>query len=377
MNNKAFLYLAALATLFCACRRQAADHPAASPAEEQHGAEEIVIEEERQAVLGIETDTLSPAPFHEIIHTSGQLLSATGDEETVVAKSAGIVCLANLSEGSPIGRGDRIATLASKDLETGDRLLKARSEYETARREYERDKELLKDNIVSQSHYDRNKMLYEQAKSTYEAFLRNGASENGFVVASPLSGFVKSLNVSQGAYVEMGQPIATVSRNRRLRLRADVSEKYFDKLSQIRDAAFKTGYRDETFRLQELNGRLIGYGQASDGDFYIPVTFELDNRKNLIPGSYVEIFLKTTATADGLSVPLGAVVEDQGLHYVYVQHEPDAFLRKEVRIGASDGTRVQLLEGVHAGDAVVVKGAVQVKLASVSGIPEGHGHHHE
>lgn len=374
--HKLIIFLTASAVFVCGCHRHA--HESAAPAEEHddHG-DEIVIPQERQIAFGLEIDTVALAPFHEIIHTSGQLLSATGDEAAVVAKSAGIIRLEKLSEGSAVGQGARIATISSKELESGDRLVTVRTEYETARQEFERDTELLKDNIVSRSHYEQSKMAYEQAKSAYEALLKNGSGEDGVVIVSPFSGFVKSLHVAQGTYVEIGQTLATVSQNRKLLLKADVSEKYFGKLALIRDAHFKTAYSDETFRLQDLNGRLIGYGQASDGDFYLPVTFELDNRKNLIPGSYAEIFLKTTNAEDCLSVPVESIVEDQGVHYVFTQHEPDAFMKKIVRIGGSDGTRVQILEGLEAGDAVVVKGAVLVKLASVSNIPAGHGHNHE
>lgn len=337
---------------------------------------EIVVSLERQKTFGITTETVTAEDFAEVIHTSGQILSAMGDEMTVVAKTSGIISFGRLTEGSAVGKGGQIATISSKELGGGDQLAKAKAAFEAARKEYERDLQLSKDNIVSESHLDQSKLVYEQAKAEYDA-LASGTSKDGNVsVTSPLGGFIKKLNVNQGDYVETGTPIAVVSQNRRLRLRADVSEKYYGLISGIKDANFSTSYSDETYNMKALNGRLVGYGKASDGDYYIPVTFEFDNKGDLIAGSYVNVYLKSSSSSRAISVPVGAVVEDQGVYYVFVQNDETGFLKREVKLGQSDGQRVLIKSGLNEGDVVVATGAIQVKLASVTAVPAGHTHSH-
>ena len=338
----------------------------------------IEISLERQEKLGIVTDTVSVGDFHEVIRTSGRILSATGDEMTVVATSDGTVILPGLSEGSAVGKGGRIATISSRNLASGDRIAKARATYETAKKEYERDLQLYQDNIVSESHLDRSKLEFEHAKAEYDALTSGGVTAGGVSVTSPISGFIKNLYVGSGDYVQTGTPIATVSQNRRLRLKADVSEKHFGRIGEIRDAVFKTSYDNETYTLGELGGRLVSYGRASDGEFYIPVTFEFDNKGGLVPGSFVEVFLKTARTSKGIYVPLEAIVEDQGINYAFVRDEDDedAFIKREVRLGQSDGKDVLVLSGLEEGESVVVRGAVYVKLAGVTSVPAGHTHNH-
>lgn len=337
---------------------------------------EIVVSLERQKTFGITTETVTAEDFAEVIHTSGQILSAMGDEMTVVAKTSGIISFGRLTEGSAVGKGGQIATISSKELGGGDQLAKAKAAFEAARKEYERDLQLSKDNIVSESHLDQSKLAYEQAKAEYDA-LASGTSKDGNVsVTSPLGGFIKKLNVNQGDYVETGTPIAVVSQNRRLRLRADVSEKYYGLVSGIKDANFSTSYSDETYNMKALNGRLVGYGKASDGDYYIPVTFEFDNKGDLIAGSYVNVYLKSSSSSRAISVPVGAVVEDQGVYYVFVQNDETGFLKREVKLGQSDGQRVLIKSGLNEGDVVVATGAIQVKLASVTAVPAGHTHSH-
>lgn len=337
---------------------------------------EIVVSLERQKTFGITTETVTAGDFAEVIHTSGQILSAMGDEMTVVAKTSGIISFGRLTEGSAVGKGGQIATISSKELGGGDQLAKAKAAFEAARKEYERDLQLSKDNIVSESHLDQSRLAYEQAKAEYDA-LASGTTKDGNVsVTSPLGGFIKKLSVSQGDYVETGTPIAVVSQNRRLRLRADVSEKYYGLVSGIKDANFSTSYSDETYNMKALNGRLVGYGKASDGDYYIPVTFEFDNKGDLIAGSYVNVYLKSSSSSRAISVPVGAVVEDQGVYYVFVQNDETGFLKREVKLGQSDGQRVLIKSGLNEGDVVVATGAIQVKLASVTAVPAGHTHSH-
>ena len=51
------------------------------------------------------------------------------------------------------------------------------------------------------------------------------------------------------------------------------------------------------------------------------------------------------------------------------------FRRQEVKLGATDGTRTEIVSGLKAGDRVVTRGATQVRLAAnASVIPEGHSH---
>lgn len=343
-----------------------------------HGDGVIEISPERQKVLGISTDEVRTGDFAEVIRTSGQIISATGDEMTVVAKTEGIVSLGSLSEGSAVGVGSRIASISSRNLGTGDKLAKAKATFETAKKEYERDLQLREDNIVSESHLDKSRLEYEYAKAEYDALSAGGSSGGGVTVTSPLAGFIKSLNVKSGDYVETGTPIATVSRNRRLRLRADVPERYYGMIAGIRSANFKASYSDRIYSLDELGGKMVSYGRTSEGDFYIPVTFEFDNKGEMVPGSYVEVFLKTSVSNSGLVVPLSAVVEDQGVHYVFVQDEDDddAFLRREVVLGQSDGNEVLVKEGLAEGEKIVVSGTVHVKLAGVASVPAGHTHNH-
>ena len=60
----------------------------------------------------------------------------------------------------------------------------------------------------------------------------------------------------------------TSTQNRKLFLRADVSEKYYPYLNSIGSANFCTPYNNKVYTLTELGGRMLSYGKASGENGY-------------------------------------------------------------------------------------------------------------
>ena len=177
--------------------------------------------------------------------------------------------------------------------------------------------------------------------------------------------------------MEIGQPLATVSQNRRLKLRAEVSQRYYNRLRTVQSANFTVPYDHKTYELSSLGGRLLSVGRMSTtGSTLIPVTFEFNNNGQILPGSYVEVFLLGTPVEEALAVPLSAITEQQGLYYVYVQLDEECYQRREVTLGADDGERVRILSGLHPGDRVVTRGAINIKMAAASNAIPAHNHSH-
>lgn len=347
--------------------------------EHPHGENnEIILSPAQAQAAGVETTVAAPASFHQVIKTSGQVLAAQGDESVAVATVPGVVSFGSkIVAGTSVAKGTPLVTLSSNNLAEGDPVQKARIAYETARKEYERMKPLAESRIVSEKEFAQAGQAYENARIAYEAVARNQSAQ-GQVVVSPIGGYVKSLLVGEGDYVNVGQPLVSITQNRRLFLRADVSEKYYASLHTIGSANFRTSYDSKVYSLKELDGRMLSYGKASSeqGGPYIPVTFEFDNRGDIVPGSFVEVYLLSTAQEGVISVPRTALTEEQGSFFVYIQVDEEGYRKQLVSTGADDGQRVQILSGIQAGDRVVTQGAYQVKLAGATNAIPAHSHEH-
>ena len=344
---------------------------------ESEHSDEILFTRQQAEAVGLETEEIIPATFSYVIQTSGQILSAQGDETILVATSNGIVSFADpsVSDGAAIRAGEAIVTVSAKNLPDGDPAVKTQIAYETALKEYQRAEGLIKEQIISVKDFEQTRLRYETAKNAYDAQVAN-VTANGVKVASPINGYIKNRLVSQGEYVSVGQPIAVVSQNRRLQLRAEVSENHYKNLKSIGSANFQTAYDNTVYKLSDLNGRLLSFGKASGGQsFYIPVTFEFDNVGDIVPGSFVSVYLLSNAQDNVISIPVSAITEEQGLHFAYLQLDEEGYKKQEVSLGQSDGNRIRILSGLTPGDKIVTKGVYQVKLAAISSVmPESHSH---
>ena len=354
-----------------------ADHNHES--EEAKHSDEIIFPKAQAAKTTFEVREIQPASFNQVVKTTGQILAAPGDEAVIVATSNGVVSFTSnkLTEGTKVQKGQSLFQISSKNIAEGDYYTKVKATYEAAKASYDRAESLVKDKIISQKEFENTKLEFENAKTAYDA-VSNNKTAKGVSVNAPINGHVKNILVKEGEYITVGLPLATVSQNQRLVLRAEVSQRYYNAMQSIKSANFKTPYDNKVYSLEDLNGRLLSFGKTSNENlFFIPVSFEFDNKGEVIPGSFVEVYLISAPIENTLSIPVSALTNEMGTHYVYVQIDEEGYRKQEVALGANNGKEVQIIKGLHPGDRVVTQGAYQVKMASASGaIPHGHSHEH-
>lgn len=375
------LYYSFLFTLFLAlasCGHKGHDHEEGG-AEEHHDHDEIVLAPEKAKAAGVKVEVVKPGTFHGVIHTSGKVMAASCDETTVVATISGRVGYkGHVSEGLKIAGGTTLFTITSAGMQVadGDPVQRAKIEYERAERDYTRAQLLAKDKIVSEKDLAVAKAEYEAAKLTYTT-VQHTRSAGGVIVTAPRGGYIKQCLINEGDYVEAGQPLAIITQNQHLYLRAEVPERRFNELNRIRCAKFRTSYSQKLYDITDMGGHIQSYGRSSEvNNSYIPVIFEFNNTGDVVQGSYAEIYLITDDRKNVVTLPLTALTEEQGLHYVYIQIDEEGYRKQEVTLGENDGERVEILSGVKANDKVVVKGAIQVKLASAANAIPAHNHNH-
>lgn len=354
------------------------DHEAEIHAEEKTAhSDEIVLTPEKAKAAWVEAEVIHPGAFREVIQAGGQILSAQGQEATVVAASSGVVSFSRkIAEGIEVGQGSELLSVSAEHIQEGDPVRKAKVVYEKAKEEYERAEKLVGSQIVSQKEFAALREAYQNARLTYEALLPS-KSGKGVAVKAPIGGFVKNCLVKEGDYVTVGQPLMTVTQMRRLVLKADVSERYYAQLPRIVSANFKTPYNNKVYCLENLGGKVLSFGKSSgDTSYYVPVTFEFDNRGDMVPGAFVEVFLLSGERQGVISLPESALTEEQGLYFVYLKLDDECYKKQEVQLGTSNGERVEILSGLKDGDTVVTRGAIHVKLAAASNAIPAHSHNH-
>ncbi|MCL1937385.1 MAG: efflux RND transporter periplasmic adaptor subunit [Candidatus Azobacteroides sp.] len=321
-------------------------------------------------------------PFGPVIRTTAQIQPSQGDERVITAQAGGVAFFSNdqVVEGKAVSAGQALFSIDDSSMADNNlsvRYAEAESEYQRAKAEYDRKNELVKENIVSQSDWLKAKTDFTNAEAVYNNLKKNFTAGKQAIL-SPISGFITSVLVRNGEYVEAGQPVLVVSQNRKLLIKAELQPKYFDRLSHIVSANIRLLNTDRTYTLEELDGRVISYGKSTHtANPLIPVLFQVNNKAGLLPGSFVELFIITRTNQQAIAVPNESIVEEMGNYFVYVQLTPELFEKRMIEKGATDGIRVEITKGIAEGERVVSKGAILVKLTQASGSLDAHaGHAH-
>ena len=346
---------------------------------ESGGGNDITYLKEQAWKIDFANQPVQRMPFANVVKTSGVVMTAPGDEETISAKTAGIVRInkSGLFEGLSVEAGQVLFTVSSQGLTSDNaplQIQEARNNLARAKADFERSQKLYNDRLLVERDFLQAQNAYENAQSLL-ATLTGNYGQSGQSIRTTRAGFVKSLLVTDGQFVETGAPLAVISKSKKLVVKDEVSQTAFSKITGIASANFRTG-NGKVYSLAELNGRLVSIGKSAENTLFIPVFFEVDNREGIIPGAFVEVYLKTNAQTAALVVPASAVMEEQGSYFCYVQTEGESFQKRELQIGGTDGQNVQVLSGVAEGERVVIKGAYNIKLSTAAGTLPAHGHEH-
>jgi len=322
-----------------------------------------------------------PDPFHAVISTSGEIMAMPGKKKNITASSQGIVRFADrlLVQGSTVKQGQLLFTLSSETLVEDNvklRYEEAKNRLGRSRSEYLRHRVLHDQNALSDKQFQESRSTYVEDSLRYFSLAAN-ISEGGIKVTAPVSGTIHELLVSDGEYTEPGKLLATLSTNRTLMLRSDLPQQYYGQLKEIKTAHFRPAYTDQVFTVEEMNGRLLAAGvSVAENDHYLPIIFKLENDGRLLEGAFAEVFLQAEELSDVLAVPTAALAEEQGGYYLYIQVTGETYSKRAVTPGENDGLRVEIKEGLFAGERVVTHGVMLIKAASMARGVVGEGHSH-
>lgn len=353
------------------------EHPAQA---EPSMVNKVVFTKEQSWKIDFKTETVGKQPFGQVIKTVARIEPSTGNETDITAKAGGIVRFAgnNLVEGKEVTAGQSLFRITSGGMMENNlavKITEAKNNFAKAEADYNRKKELAADRIISEKELLEAKTEYENSKSIYEN-LADNSSEGGQDITSPMKGFVKQVWVSNGQYVEAGQRLATVSQNHSLMLNAFVQPQYSNMLSSLNSAHLKTLGDNKSYTFEELNGKVISVGKSvNSNNFLIPVYLQIDNKADFIQGSLVEVYLKTLTNSEALTVPNSALLEEQGIYFIYVQETPELFEKRQVTTGVTDGINTEIITGLNAGERIVAQGAMLIKLAQAAGALDPHSGH--
>lgn len=299
------------------------------------------------------------------------------NEVYIIPKAAARVTAIHVKPGDRVGAGQTIISLDSSDYEAGvaqaeaavalaEAQKRAREvELETLQSNYERTEKLFKAGAASSQQLESLKAqvdaaqagipeaMVEQARA---GLLQAQTAISHCSVTAPVSGTVGALNVSLGEMVspQSPNPVAVVSDTSSLEVEVLVSE---NEISYV-----KTGSSVQVYfkaaSSKPFTGRVDSVATVPDPQKHnYKVKVLLANKDNLIKsGMFAEVSVDTISKQGVLAIPLTAVIPRGGHEAVYVLDKDKRAREKVVKTGLKNDRYIEILEGLKAGDQVVVKG---------------------
>lgn len=249
--------------------------------------------------------------------------------------------------GDNVTKGQKLVQLDASNLE------QLTLQVENQRTEFNRIAELHKVGGASKAEYDNAKTALEVNEKALKNRLENT------LIVSPINGVISARNYDNGDMYG-NQPILVVEQISPVKMKINVSEKYYSKIKKGADVEllFET-YGDEKF-----NGKVsIIYPTIDAATHTFPVEITLPNKDRRIrPGMYGYATVNF-GNANHIVVPDAAIIKQAGSgdYYVYTYNNGKVSYDK-VQLGNRLGDKYELLSGIENGAQVVVAG--QANLAN-------------
>ena len=353
------------------------------PHEEEESSSNISFLKEQQWKIDFAYEAVAKRDMQKSVMATGEINVKPELFSKVVSPIEGIVLNKNnrnvKSIGSFVKRGDVLLNI-SPSADASMNIQKIKNDFLLSKSEYERAQKLFDKKAVSERRLNETKFDFESKQASYNSLIDQiKITEKGYSVIAPIDGYIEHLNFVLGDQIKSGQELYTIINPSLLILKVNVPSSKFEIANNSIDASFKVEGIDYEFRISSMNGGKISVAASLNrANRTVPVYFEFNNSQNKIKvGMYAEVYIKVGEATEYISIPESSIINEDGLHTVYVQADGEAFAKRIIKTGIIENGYVQIIDGLKVGERVVTVGAYQVRLAALS--PEsaiGHGHAH-
>lgn len=247
----------------------------------------------------------------------------------------------------------------------------AKASLDVATKDFERQKKLFDERFISAAALDRAQAEYRAAQAQANAQLAQAGAaltQSGFyAVRAPYAGVVADVPVTLGDMAMPGRALVSLYDPAALRVAAAVPQSSAMRVASGSAVRVELPALAAAQRLQ-APARVQVLPAADAATHTVTVRAELaPGLAGVVPGQFARLWLPsaddgTAARAAGVWIPLSAVVRRAEMTGLYVLDAQGRALLRQVRLGRSDGERVEVLAGLAAGERVAADPQAAAKV---------------
>ena len=268
-------------------------------------------------------------------------------------------------------------TFDSRQVDGKKSLANAEYELQRKKRNFEQNKELFDEELISKEAYLISKEDYELSKKQHQIIklqteqdkkLRNTSLSgldtdlarmkktltmvyerlDHLNVRAPADGQLGFLDAEIGQNIGKGERIGQINVLTDFKIEATIDEHYIDRVKRDLTAILERNNTEYKLRLRKV------YPEVRNGKFKVDLVFTGEKPKTIRSGQSYNIKLQLGESNDALLLPRGSFFQSTGGQWIFVvDPSGDVAWKRTIRIGKQNSRYYELLEGLQAGEKVI------------------------
>lgn len=249
---------------------------------------------------------------------------------------------------------DRLKTdFGRKEQFHKDKLI-SEKEFEDARRDYQYSLKQLEialnlkrlDSISGVSQGRQISLSMERMNNNLALLKKN---MDNMTIKSPVDGKLSSFLVEIGQTKVSGEHLGQIDMMDGIKLRANIDERYISRVFTGQEASCDLGNKTYELEISKI------YTNVTGGTFQVDLLFKDEEPAEVKRGQTIQLKVKFSGASDALILRRGGFFQETGGNWIYVLDPSEEYaVKRSIRIGRQNATHYEVLEGLEAGEKVIV-----------------------
>ena len=357
---------------------------------------QVKLTPEAVQLAKIKTAPVVLGPLDNRVSFTGELVFNEERLAKIRSRVPGRVVQIVADYGQMVKPGEVLAIIDSVELSQAQMASRqAAAKFNAAQKAYDRARQLYEGKAISRAELQERQARLEVERADLDyaqnrlrllgaggvaSFPKGSRSGSGaiFALRTPLAGRVVDRKVTPGLVIKEDEELFTVADTSNLWCFVQIPEKDLPLVNLGSQAMITVSSLSQ----EEFPGRVDYLADMVDkGTRTVRGRVRVDNPGNrLKAGMFANVAVRT-GQRTALSIPATAVLAANGEVFAFVEMAPGTYRKHLIKTGVKGGGIVEVLEGLEAGERVVVQGGFTLKSelekgVSRGGLGGGHGHAH-
>ncbi len=317
------------------------------------------------------------SPFSDLVHFTGTVVPSVNGRAQISLPAQGLVSRIWCKPGQLVSKGTVLFEVSGNEfIDMQKDFAESVAMLNRLKTEYERQKELMAENIGAKKDFIQAESMYNVEKAKFNALkiklellglevkqIEEGKFYTSYSVKAPIKGIVSNINANIGQFVESQQIIAEIIDTESFQIKLSVFEKDINKVKVGQHVEYYlAGTKSEKYSaILKLVGKSINNETKSIDCF---AEIESPETISLVSYQFIEGDI-ITGSDSVFSVPESAILKAEGENYILVLEKETGelfyFSRQKVTVGRINNGFVELTN-IHELKKILIKGVYNLRI---------------